>query len=144
MTIRLRNQNNPEQVLNLTHQAWYSLLDLAEAYGWRPVGSVHLPGDEFWELPETYDPAGMRYSYPGDDADWEEDYPQVMLEDALTLADALERAFVDYEPLHVPSSFFLFAPEDSHLEQRPSIGAIMETARFCRLGAFTLEPYTRP
>ena len=58
--------------------------------------------------------------------------------------DALERAFVDYEPLHVPSSFFLFAPEDSHLEQRPSIGAIMETARFCRLGAFTLEPYTRP
>jgi CO/xanthine dehydrogenase Mo-binding subunit len=148
LTLRLRNEKDPVQVLNLTHQTWFGLLDLAEAYGWRPVGPVELPDEDAWDQPGSppagYDPAGMRYGYPGN-AEWEAD-PAVLVvwEDALGLADSLEQAFLDYEPLHVPASFFLFAPEDSPLELRPSLGAITETARFCRLGAFYLEPYTRP
>jgi hypothetical protein len=150
LTVRLRNTSNPQQVLNLTHQTWFSLLDLAEAYGWRPFGLMNLPDGDAWNppgQPPGYDPTGMRFGYPGQQDGYEgdeDDSPLVALEDAWGLAEALEEAFLDYEPLHVPASFFLFAPEDSPLELRPSIGTIMETARFCRLGAFTIEPYTRP
>jgi hypothetical protein len=77
-----------------------------------------------------------------DEADIEE-CSLVLLEDALNLADALDQAFLDYEPIRVPASFFLFDPANVALGRRPSVGAISEVRDFCRLGAFRIERYQR-
>jgi hypothetical protein len=64
-----------------------------------------------------------------------------MLEDALNLADALELAFLEYEPLN-PRKF----PEISLAgvvnplhELHPSIGVINALVDLCRQGAFWIE-----
>jgi hypothetical protein len=65
----------------------------------------------------------------------------VLFEDALNLADALEQAFLDYEPVRVPASYYLFEPEDPALRRRPGIGAMAALIDFCRQGSFWLESH---
>jgi hypothetical protein len=65
----------------------------------------------------------------------------VLLEDALNLADALDQAFLEYEPLRLPASYFLF--DNGWVNGRPSIGAILEVINFCRSGAFLVENGSR-
>jgi len=135
----LRNQRNPIRILNLTQTAWYGLLDLADLYGWNPLGA-YLPGGwQDLDIPwDGYDspptPTGLVERFEGGGR-------LVILEDALNLADALEQAFYEYEPLRVPASYYLFEPDNEYLRNRPSIGAISAVIEFCRLGAFWLESY---
>jgi hypothetical protein len=137
--IRLSNQKDATHTLSLTHAAWFGLLDLAQDYGWVPLG-MGLPGP--WDLLDMelagYSPVGV---LPGQATQGIEKIWPVTLEDALNLADALEQAFLDYEPRRVPASYYLFEPADANVYQRPSIGAITAMVDFCRQGAFWIEPY---
>jgi hypothetical protein len=143
LAVRLRNRNNPRYTLSLTFPAWYGILELAGAYGWAPVDRV-LPGawlSESWDAegrPTVYAPAGTLYGKPLG-MEQSGGGPLVQVENALRLADALERAFLDYEPRRVPSTYYLFEPEDALSSYRPSIGAILKTIEFCRQGAFWVD-----
>lgn len=124
----------------MSKAAWYDILDLAEAYGWNPLGTVpdewyshalDLHGDSFDEQDRWYTNSdGARL---------------VLLEDALNLADALERAFLADEP---PGSSY--SPEntppgraDPLSRLQPGIGAISAVLDFCRLGAFWIERHSQ-
>ena len=65
----------------------------------------------------------------------------VLLEDALNFVDALDKAYLAYEPVRVPASFFLFEPDDPVLSQRPSLGALAAALDVCRQGSFSIEPW---
>lgn len=143
MAVRLRNKTEPQQTLSLTHQAWYSLLDLAEAYGWRPVGTL-LPGEWDWLELELngFAPFGLPVNGNGmHDDEGADESRLVVIEDALSLAEALDQAFMDYEPNRVPTTFYLFEPEEIVLRNRPTVGTINTTVEFCRQGAFWIEIY---
>jgi hypothetical protein len=131
----LINENDSHMTLSLTTNTWFSLLDLAEEHGWYPMGTVlpdHWPG--FEAEPGAY------YFDSQEDRNGEEDgFRLVLLEDALNLADALEEAFMAYQPAFVPASFFYFEPLDP-TNHRPSLGALLAAIDFCRLGAFWIEP----
>jgi hypothetical protein len=138
VTIRMRNERQPEKTLNLAHYAWSELLELALDYGWNPMGAV-VPGR--WHLESS-----MESYYPGSDSNGSGSdrsggdlQKQVLFEDALNLADALEQAFLDYEPVRVPASYYVFEPEDPMLRRRPGIGAMAALIDFCRQGSFWLE-----
>ncbi len=142
MPVLLHNQRNPQVTLILTHSTWLGVLDLAVAYGWNSLGAV-LPGH--WVSIESslgdYLPG---YLTEGDDersAGRPVTPRLVLLEDALNLADALEAAFIDYEPRRLRATTLLYAIEDPAVDLRPSIGAIKETLEFCRQGAFWIELY---
>jgi hypothetical protein len=138
---QLWNDRDPDNTVYLTREAWYGILDLAEEYGWNPRGAV-LPGQyENYEL----SPAGVYLGVPLS-LYWNggtEDGRLVVVEDALNLADALERAFMEYEPVRVPASYFLFEPLDQPFPSRPSIGALAAVLEICRTGAFWIEPFNR-
>jgi hypothetical protein len=138
---RLKNEKDPNNAIHLTSETWYSILDLAEEYGWNPMGAV-LPG-QFQEY--EYSSAG---SYLGVTLNlyWNggsDDGRLVVFEDALNMADALDQAFMEYEPLRVPASYFIFEPYDQAIPVRPSLGALSAVIEICRTGAFWIEPYYR-
>lgn len=139
MPVRLTSQQDPSRELILTDVTWHALLDLAEEYGWNPFGPV-LPWQwDALELDSTgYAPGDPMFGYP-DEMDTGKRL--VVLDDALNLADALERAFMDYEPQRVPISFYLFAPELGDI--LPSLGALSETLQISQKGAFWIEEYKR-
>ena len=139
MVYRLRNEKDPTHIIHLTRETWYSILDLAEEFGWNPMGAV-LPG-QFQEYEHSY--AG---SYLGFNLYWNggsDEGRLVVFEDALNMADALDQAFMEYEPVRVPASYFLFEPLDQTLPIRPSLGALSAVMGICRMGAFWIEPYSR-
>ncbi len=125
----------------MSNEAWFAILDLAEEYGWNPMGSVRPGG---W-----MDPGLSADGYLVDDPeDWDTSYntradePRlVLLEDALNLADALERAFLEYEPEpEVVCEVFAPAVRSAPLDwSRPSIGTITSVMDFCRMGACLIE-----
>ena len=137
MVMRLRNQKNPDHILMLTCQAWWELLDLAELYGWHPLGLV-LPGA--WSILDLAPDVGH---LPGGSDRYSEEVVEasqvVLLEDALNLADALERAFYEYEPVRVPATYYLFEPAEEALRRRPGIGTMAALIEFCRDGRFSVE-----
>jgi hypothetical protein len=67
----------------------------------------------------------------------------VVLEDALNLADALERAYLDYEPDTACSFTEVDLPGSGKILSRPNpaIGTIAAVVDFSRLGAFRIERY---
>jgi hypothetical protein len=139
MIVRLRNQKHPERVLLLASHAWQALLELAEQYGWNSLGVL-----EGWDaLAAQEQGSSLAFS-----ADWlpgelVEAGALSILEDALNLADALERAFLEEEPQRVPASYYLFEPDDPTLRNRPGIGTLLALVAFCREGAFALERVDR-
>lgn len=147
MSYHLYSENNPELTLSLSTHTWYQVLELAEAYDWNPLGTVlpdWLPGvrdDVDWdwngnghgrgsqpgeELPGSYTPDTSRL---------------VLLDDALNLADALERAFLAYEPNPVLTVGGIFYTEwdDLTVRTRPAIGVLLILIEFCRMGAFWIR-----
>ena len=145
MAVMLRNQRNPNLNLILTTDTWLGILDLAAAYQWNALGTI-LPGS--WHsleyslgdyLPGT--PSAADGSPNGYHADREDNARLVMMDDALNLSDALDRAFLDYEPRRLRASTLLYAIEDPAVDRRASIGAIAETRTFCSHGAFWVEQY---
>jgi hypothetical protein len=139
VTYRLTNQRDPAKTLRLSVEAWYGLLELAETHGWNPVGTGLPP---WWSSSGN---GSNGFNLAAQD-NWNGDYVTgegglVMLEDALNLADALERAFWEFEPqfsrvLTEILPDFLRPRQDRFL---PGIGAIALTAEFCRSGAFWIE-----
>jgi hypothetical protein len=136
----MRNDRRPEKTLSLAHYAWSELLELALDYGWNPMGAV-VPGR--WQLESSMDSYFPGNHNPEILADHGENgaHKQVLFEDALNLADALEQAFLDHEPVRVPASYYLFEPEDPALRRQPGIGAMAAVIDFCREGSFWLETY---
>lgn len=140
MSFRLTNQKYPQHTFSLNNQTWYALLDLAQEYGWYPVGTV---------VPEWVTANRQAFAYDfGLVLPYEGSYTSVeggrlvVLEDALNLSDALERAFLAYEPERVLRySDFLFDNgwNGRHRQTRPSLGAIVEMIDFCQNGAFWIE-----
>ena len=81
-----------------------------------------------------------------DDRNWSRDYWShdeglVLLEDALNLADALENAFMNYEPQHIPSLHYytVFGENSRSNGIQPSLGAIQGVIDLCYLGMFRIE-----
>lgn len=136
MNLRLKNQSNPKKILGMNRSTWFRLLELAEEHDWNPLGTAQ---PEQWQAGEI-NPLGY------DPDQWpvnESDNPGrlVLLEDALNLADALERAFLAYEPdqeTHHPDT----PPAEQQAQEaraRPGIGAILALMEFCQQGAFWIE-----
>ena len=138
MSFRLQNQNDPNRILSVSEEAWYGILDLAEDYGWNPMGTMPegwLDLDFFsrWDEPDESDPWAGSYT-PNDQR-------LVVIEDSLNLADALELAFLEYEPERVQSlvEISLAGRLIRKSDPRPGIGAIMAVMEFCRYGAFWID-----
>jgi hypothetical protein len=133
VSFRLRNQKNSALTLTLSAQAWFGVLELAQAYDWNPMGTISSDLVNAHAIPGEEDPWGWDYT--------PEETRLVLLEDALNLADALQRAYHDEEPGEAwySAGFFmqsLAAPPD---EFQPAIGVIQQTLAFCRQGAFLIE-----
>jgi hypothetical protein len=141
----LRNQKDNLRTLNFISNTWFDLLELAGEYGWNQFG-VFSSG--YIQELEVFQDDHLQSHYPYGVSSWflidgHETNRVVSLEEALSLADALERAFLDYEPRRVPASYYLFEPAGAEFQSRPSIGAIAELVDFCRYGAFRIEQYQR-
>jgi hypothetical protein len=136
MAYHLRNEHNPDLSLAINGQTWDALLDLAEEHGWNPLGTM-LPEWQVWAvgLGDSDAEGPCLGSYTPDCI------RLVALEDALNLGEALERAFLAYEPqrVHSYSELALIGVAEPAGPRRPSIGAIAAAADFCRQGAFWIE-----
>jgi hypothetical protein len=141
VSVTLRSVRNPQDSINLTAQTWLAILDLADLYGWTMLGAILPPGWQDVEIP--WDGYDFALTLDGLPPRQDETGRLVILEDALNLADALEQAFFEYEPLRVPPSYYLFEPDDEYLRNRPSIGALTAVIDICRQGAFWIELYHR-
>jgi hypothetical protein len=124
----------------MNRATWFRLLELAEEYDWNPLGTAQ---PEQWQAGEVhplgYDPD----QWPVNDGD--DPKRLVLLEDALNLADALERAFLVYEPDPAPQLPEM-PPSGQQVQEeraRPSIGAILALMEFCQQGAFWIEKSTK-
>jgi hypothetical protein len=128
--------------LTLTTETWFRVLELAEEYGWRPVGTALLG---VWDRPEL-SPAGSFLGRPlGVSPDHSFGERRLMVwEDALSLAEALERAFMTSEPVRLPVSYFLFGSKAIEQHLPPSVGALLGVIDICRLGPFWIERYHYP
>lgn len=147
LSVRLINQRTSTHHLALNLRAWQAALDLARQHGWMPMGAVapewlagvHLAAGEFCrEDHADLDAPPPAVSYLCDDR------PRlVMLEDALNLADALERAFETCEstPIHPLGIVFRSDWEELPEETRPGVGVILALIALCRSGAFRVERF---
>ena len=142
MSFKLVNDQDDKRTVSLNNESWYSILDLAEIYGWNAMGTV-LPEWLHGSLPAV----GWGWQSPEEWELWEGSYTDeekrlVLFEDALNLADALERAFLDEREL-VPMELEI---TDSgrvipFTRQRPGVGVMMAVLELSRMGAFWIERY---
>ena len=72
---------------------------------------------------------------------WSEKEGLVLLEDALNLADALERAILNYNPQYIPYLHYytIFGENNGLNGTQPSLGAIQGVIDLCYLGMFKIE-----
>jgi len=116
---------------------WYGILELAERYGWQPMGTA----------PSEDSMAGL--SHPSSDLNtsgywngnhWNPDGQLVLFEDALNLVDALEQAFIHHEPARLRSLHEFWIPYgNDEFRKNPGIGVIQHLISFCQLGPFLIE-----
>jgi hypothetical protein len=120
---------------------------MAEEFGWNPMGTI-LPGwqaggmamSRFEPLDaHEWEPPEIRGEYWGNNGDGR----LVMFEDALNLADALERATLYYEPEYIPSLYYytLLGEHSGSNGMQPSLGAIQGVIDLCYQGAFQIEQF---
>lgn len=141
MAFLLRSDNDPDFILSMTNETWYAILELAGDYGWNPLGTVQPGRRDELEIAL----AGYYLGTPSIRL-WnngEEESRMVLFEDALNLADALDEAFLDFEPQRVPASYFLFEPANLNGHSMPGIGVIAAVVDICRSGSFWVERYRR-
>ncbi len=134
MSFRLVNQRCPSKTLAVNKVTWYGLLETALENGWNPLGAAQ---PEWWlELGEPDELSGD--GYVG------ERQGLILFEDALNLADALERAIAAYEPEWTPyqewGGVTLAGVALPAKKAIPSLGAMCCLVDFCRMGAFHLHP----
>jgi hypothetical protein len=125
----------------LTDRTWYSVLDLAEKHGWQPYDSAVRDRSHGWSggvesTPHKRDGLDLLTGIYTDEAG-----QLVMLEDALNLADALERAFLAYEPERLRSLLegIPFGGLDPAHLGKPGIGVLLKLAELCQSGSFWIE-----
>jgi hypothetical protein len=139
---RLRNQKDPNYSLILTRSAWHRFLEMARQAGWNPMGTVHP--DLMVGLSSIYEEI---YSVGDHDNGTytPKDSRQVMLDDALNLGDALDRAFLTFEPQAVSAYASFYRKEEDRIREwsRPGIGTLLELVDFCRSGSFFIENQVR-
>ncbi len=140
MIYRLQNQKYPDKTLSLTANTWHKILDLAEKFGWSPV--VRGQSDHWEALLPVAGTINGRPLLVYDEAQ-ESKLTLIIIEDALNLADCLEDAFIDLEPVRLPSRYFYFKDWGIENDLAPSIGAIQSVIDFARIGAFHIEAYRR-
>lgn len=135
LSYRLINQNDSSKTIRMNNWTWYGILGLAESYGWNPRGTA---------TPSQFEMAGFFSGgdLPRPGSYWGKDTRLVLFEDALNLADALEEAFVKYEPVRLPSlhPFHLAGDNGGSHHHTPAVGVIQLMIRFCQSGAFLIEP----
>ena len=134
----LRNQKNPTQNLRLTSSAWNWILVIAEQSGWNPMGTINqslLYGQAFRSNDGHPDVETDNGSYTPTTS------RLVMLEDALNLMDALEQAFLAYEPILETTYRGIFRTEwdEWHEKSHPGSGILLALSDFCRFGSFWIE-----
>jgi hypothetical protein len=122
----------------MNNWTWFGVLTLAEKYGWNPRGTV---------TPDRFELAGFHSGdgnlRAGDY--WGNEQRLVLLEDALNLADALDEAFIKFEPVRLPSlhPFHLAGGNGDgngfSRDHPPAIGVILIMINFCQQGAFLIE-----
>jgi hypothetical protein len=134
VSFRLRNENDPGRIVRMNNWTWFDILDLAFKHGWNPRGTV---------TPERLELAG--FVNPKEEI-WSGEYwgnqaRLVLLEDALNLAEALEQAFIQLEPVRLPSlhPFYLGLANGESNGRPPAVGVIQILIRFCQQGAFLIE-----
>ena len=132
MSYLLKNQNQTHITVKMNNQTWYGILEMAEDHDWNPLGTVV---SEQFEMAGFYGGEAVFGDY------WSDEFSLVLLEDALNLADALEQAYLDYEPVRLPSlNPFLWNGEFEILSRpQPGIGVIQILIAFFQAGAFTIE-----
>lgn len=140
MSYRLSRESETASTIQLNTRTWYQVLDLAEENGWNPMGTVQpewLAGVADWmgsQLPEPVDLSDNSYT--------PEVSRTVLLEDALNMADALERAFLAYEPQGRNGHNSAYRTEwDDWFGNgsRPAVGVIVVLVDFLRTGPFRIE-----
>jgi hypothetical protein len=138
LTYQLRNNENPSLAIGLTSSAWYGILELAEENGWNPMGTIPSDPEDAGMVV-----AGLDFHTAEDWGGeyWSDNGGLVIFEDALNLADALERAVLDYEPRYIPSLHYytLFGENNGLSGTQPSLGAIQGVIDICYLGMFEIE-----
>ena len=135
MFYQLRSQKFPERVVNLTIGAWYKVLRLAEEFGWKPIGTMLSDWQESPPLAGYYLGVPVRLQ----PEEVLKTSHLVIFEDALSLADVLEQALYDYEPVRLPVSYYLFDEASIEPFLPPSIGSLAEVIQLARLGAFWVK-----
>lgn len=134
---RLCNSSEPKHSLILTRLAWHQMLELAEFYGWIPMGTT-TPG-LLAGVQSSWDD-GSRGVYEREGGSYTPGVARfVMLEDALNLADALERAFIGYDPQPEPAWSYYEGEWNGTYHSSPGVGVILTLADFCRMGEFWIE-----
>lgn len=129
MSLRLKNQQDPKKTLGLNKETWARMLEMAEEYGWNPLGTIQPDRVAGEPDPAGYDPSSW--------SDGSSAGRLVLFEDALNLADALERAFLEHEPGPVEQDSL--PARTSPTAQPLGIGVIIAALEFCRDGAFWIE-----
>jgi len=147
VSYQLINKSNPEKVLEIKNWAWYRLLDMAEAHGWIPMGTVmedrlygqFLSGDGYRPRQMPFDDLlfddFLESGYTG------QSVRLVLIEDALNLGDALERAYIDYQPIRSIEHLGTYYPGvyETANSYIPGIGVIDVVSNFCFEGAFYIK-----
>ena len=138
MFYRLSNQEDPRVTFGLTSSTWYGILELAEENGWNPMGTMPPDPDDAGMALAGMGPLDVNHWYG---AYWGDEGGLVLFEDALNLADALERALLNYEPQYIPSLHYytIFGENSSANGTQPSLGAIQGIIDLCYLGIFKIE-----
>jgi hypothetical protein len=133
------NQKKSSKTLALTHPTWAGVLRLAETYGWKSYSPV-FPGQG---LVHASWMAGTYLGVPliSTDEDAEVARTLMLTEDALALADVIEKAYQAFEPVRLPVAYFFFTDESLEVHLPPGLGVMAELIDFCRLGAFWIDPY---
>ena len=144
MSVRLRSENDYSQTLALNGRAWQSMLDLAGTHGWTPMGTVRpdiLAGLSFLGLEENSDEPGRLASGLALGSYSPQTDRMVLVEDALNLADALERAFLDSDFATRNPAGIVFQSDWEAREEdlRPGIAVVQSVVAICRQGAFWIE-----
>jgi hypothetical protein len=136
----LTNERDPRRVLYLTAETWDGIVTLAEAFGWFPVNDAILGTHFTAKIPL----AGYYLDIPLSRAeDFGSERSLVVTEDALNLAEALERAFLAYEPSFMPVHYWFFSEREVEKNLPPAIGAIDAVINLSRLGSFWLSEFSQ-
>jgi hypothetical protein len=148
MSVRLRSETDYNHTISLNGRAWQSMLDLAGTYGWSPMGTVRpeiLSGLTIFdrEIEENADDSSRLASGLALGSYAPRTDRMVLLEDALNLADALDRAFVEREPArrHQGGIVYLSDWEAEASDVLPGLGVMQAVVEMCRQGPFWIELY---